>query len=1726
MSRKRRSFVLTQSFKRSERREVDGALLVRLQSLYEAGHYLDAFVLAGTAGPLQAWRGADALELASRLAGNIGNERLGRLLILRAHRDHPLSAKVGLHHAYHLLDFRGPMAAWEQAVRFEARKDISEESRADFLALRARVAAGYRDFETAEALLEAAFALRPRSPWLQVEKATILGIQEQREEALAALDEALVLRPWFRPAVQHRARLLHVLNRPGEAVEFLTRSLDVLQSAAVALQLLHLKREADDDAGMLELLERLETLSPMRSAAHQEWLAARRADALCLNRDFSSAATQAELACEDYYAGLAKRLRAATGLEKRVRLPFGFIPQGHRTCGPATLAAIAQHLGKPVTQESIVEAICYDGTYDHSERRWCESNGFAAREFKVTWDALRPLLDAGVPFALATVEVGSAHLQAVIGYDELRETLFIQDPSEPHYREVPAREFLDSYKLTGPRGLVLVPEERRSWLEKLALPEAELFDLHHVLQTALGHHRRDEAVAALEELDRRDPGGRLPLLARLALGTFDGNTLERSRTLERLLQIFPDDQRLLAWRLFALREIGRSEERLALLRRAVRLEDADPFFTKELAVELAADMRQRREVRRMFWQAHRMLPMDPSVLTEMADWEWRRARNEELLHFYRFASAVSDKNEGFARTWFSAASAFGRSEQALEWLRRRFESFGAKSGGPAITLSECLDRLDRTEEALAVLAAAIARRPDDGELLVYASRMELRCGLLDQAGAHLELARGHCPPRVWLRASAWLHDRRGERAEALRTWREVLRQEPLAVDAHEAVVDQLACLEGEDAAQKYLEGACERFPHHYGLSELLLRRLRSGATEAAEAAARRLVELHSSDPWSRRELAIILKDAGRASEALAFSQSAIDIAPDQAASHGVHASVLAALGREAEASEEFRRAIRCDVNYGWALGELVDLAHSTEAKRAALAFVREQMEEQVLNGAALHAYRRVAFPILEAGELVTQLREIWQSRPDLWEAWSILASQELDAGNKEEAERLATEATRRFPLLPAVWRDQAMLQRILGKTEESLRAIRRALDLNPDWPMAWQELARFLEESKRPGEAIERLRAGLKRLPLEEDLRLNLAGLLWRAGEREEAWALAARVAEAEPGRVAAWESLREWAPALHHEQELVDLARRITEDRPGEARSWMILASVLPLNEVEEELRAYDTAIARNPRLVDAYDLKATVLVRQGRFDAAEAVLRQGPWDGALPVPLRGRLAWLKASQGKTKEALAEMTAIVEENRDYYWGWERVAEWGEQSGEVSQWQRAARELIRLAPRDAAPYCHAAAVEFHLKNDAEAAALLERALQLEPGHSYAARRLMELRWEKRDASALEALPTLLLQGGYTLWVSRVCQTLAAAIREDAGRVRVLLPELLASPDDIRMLADLVQRAFLEGAPKLQRIFLKLLGESVSSDRIGPAFACVWVRQESKAKRWGSWKRFGAWIRRMKERADWAIVELLDQIGDSGQAAKAVPALIREHRSWLEKDTFLWGKTGYALANSHLHGEGVRWLQGGENRPDAEGWMLANLVACLRGTGRHAEASEVSLTVVRRGLRDHTWSWHVSQAAIGAAQRQDLETARNLLPLTGSEELKGGWAVTYALASSLCRVLPAPAGQARTLLAEEHQRLRALARTVPNPTAALVTEYRTSLDLMLRHSGTWMAPWKKRYPRKATVVHVRTRWLLLVVGLVVARSCGEYLRTQTPAPVQHPPYKAGAAARKP
>ncbi len=1553
--------------------------------------------------------------------------------------------------------------------------------------IRAGIAAGYRDFDTAWKLWNEAVAVYQPTAWLQVEKCSILSCEERRDEALEALDEALVMRPWFRPAVQYRARMLHLLGRREEADCFLTEAMNQIQSCAIAAQLMTLKREVDDHAGMELLADAYEKLAVLADADSNEWLAARRVDLLTLRGDFKSAAVIAANLPTEYCQELAKRLGAPGATQLRQRLPFEFVHQKHNTCAPATLAAMAHFWDRPVAMEQIADAICYDGTYDHSERAWAIANGFFAREFTVTLDAVRQLITLGVPFVLRTVEANSAHAQAMIGFDLLRETLFIQDPSEPHYREVEASEFLDRYKLTGPQGMVMVPPDRAAQINALDLPDAALYDLNHRFSSALAGYDRSTAAAALNEMEILAPEHRLVLVARMTLANFDGNEVERLQCINHLLEKFPGDPRLVHWKNIALRSMGRREERLQLLRQAVKEDNAPGILSKNLVDVLMEDARDWDEARLLAWRIHARTAGDAGCVVSLAEVLRRtqRAPVGEWLTFHRFAASLADKAENVVQTWFAHAQTQGHTDEALNWLRQRWRDYGTKSGDPALTLAQALDSMSMPE-AIDVVRSAVKTRPDDGELLIHLSRMEARVGDHTKALDLLNRAQGRCSPGQWLRVCAALHRRFGDHVKEMAVWRQILEKEPLALDAHGWIVREVAATRGQRAALDHLAEVCSRFPYHHDLAQLHIQWLREENSKLAEQEARRVAALHPTDPWALRELALILRDMGRAEDAVQPASQALAVAPDQAASHGVLGLVLASCHCEKQAIEHFQTSIRLDVNFPAAFEGLLTLSSGTAAKRESLAFIRGEMIRQVLNGNALHAYRELAFTVLSQEELLAELREIWQARPDLWEAWSVLLAQMIDSGHKQETILMAQEATQKFALTPGSWRDMALVWRAIDRPDAAIACARHVVNLNPDWTEGWCLLADYLEETGKGAEAIEELLRARTRLPLDMTIRRTLAGLFWQMDRREEAWQLAESSVQEDPGQNWAWGFMQNWAETLRKMDRLIEAAHHLTHTRPDEARSWLILAKLLPLQKISEILDALDHAIRLNPWLNDAWDFRMETLARLGRLDEAMALPAKGPWGEDLPFSLQGRLAWLRAVRGNVPEAMRQMRALLDTHRDYYWGWEMYSQWAEQCSEWEKLKLAAEEMVRLAPRSPGAHCAAADAALRLGKREEGILHLRQALHVDPSSPYAAQRLLGLYWEKRDVEGLRAASASLPTIGQSALISRVYLMLAAAFKDDLPTVRSDLAVLATHPDMMGPLLQLILEFFTNQKRKLAMVLDEALNSAAENNTIGPAFAMLWTHRETQNLRWQCWNGLARWMPRLGSRLDPAISLYLDLIGEARAAKPHVINFIQACETQLRQRGEIWGKVSYSLAASGAFQACADWLEPDYLRYDAEGWTLWNLAVSLRELQRPERAEEVCLHVVTKGIRDSTWNFHSVIVALSYAWKEDYDKALLQLKDTDiKDDVQTPVRLSMYIARALCEIMPQPPAEGRArykkFLADCNEFFLKRAVSVQDK-----SDFERAMRIMREHTGATLLPWQKPKPRTEVQPQHRTR----------------------------------------
>ena len=274
---------------------------------------------------------------------------------------------------------------------------------ANRLAFHAFVLAQMRDFEGAEPWLARAEKVAPSNVWVWVERAKVFELQDRFEDALSVLRYALMLQPWLRPTIQTSAHALVQAGRDDEALRLLAQATQHVECAWLVEQMANLQIELGQHEAARHSLERFAALSPRMEPGVLERLNAQRAEAAYLSGDHTAALAYAQQCQSPALRHFAAQLQRGPITGKRVVLPVGFVRQHHLTCAPATLATISRYYKMPAEHLRIAEEICTAGTSAYSERNWALKNGYAVREFRVTWENAQALLQRKIVFSLGTM---------------------------------------------------------------------------------------------------------------------------------------------------------------------------------------------------------------------------------------------------------------------------------------------------------------------------------------------------------------------------------------------------------------------------------------------------------------------------------------------------------------------------------------------------------------------------------------------------------------------------------------------------------------------------------------------------------------------------------------------------------------------------------------------------------------------------------------------------------------------------------------------------------------------------------------------------------------------------------------------------------------------------------------------------------------------------------------------------------------------------------------------------------------------------------------------------------------------------------------------------------------------------------------------------------------------------------------------------------------------------
>ena len=1611
----------------------------RIRSLHDAGRNREALDAAKQLGPLEFWVGGQARLLAGDIARSMGAPRLAAGLHLRAWRRSRSDYDIFAAGLKVLLERRGPWAVWERLRPLK----LPESKQAPLAVhklwlLRARVAGAFRDFETAEGFWQEAEKIAPRSPGVYVTRAALLEREERLEEALASSRRAIELNACHAGAVALTAQLLQKFERDQDSLALLKEANTRIESVPLLAQMASLQSALEQHRDALATLARLRGLSSVLEKPILQWLEGLRLQLLWRAGDVDTAVATARELGDPASLQFAERAQAAGQTGRRVQLDVPFVAQRHDTCAPATMAALGRFWNQPIDQMEVADEITYGGTFCLHQRKWLEKQGWQARPFTVTWETACALLDRGIPFELSTVEVTSGHAQAVCGYDAVQRTLLIRDPNFRHLRQVPAESFLNSYRANGPTGMVLVPLEKATLVQGLELPDERLHDLIYRVWDALEQHDREAARKATVEAQAIAPAHWLTLRANLALAHYEGNQALVLESLESLLKLFPGEPRLLLEKLSALVGQDQRDERLGLLARTCEQPRPHPLFYVSYAKELSQDAREHAQA--LYWarRAMRLGEMNGGMSC-LAGLLWRRGQFEEALEIYRFTTCLADTQEQTARQYFNAARYLNRTDQALQFLRSRFERFGRKSPFPAISLCTMLQNLGRQAEARDVLASAKKLLPENADLDSFAAETALSSGQLDEARACLDRAQGRISAINWQRVSGRIAQQRGDLATALATWREMLAADPHSADAHAAVAQLLAELNGRPAALRHLQQACTDFPWHVQLHKIWFSWQQADDLLASEPIVDRLLALTPRDAEAHRQKARILTARGNFAQALQSAETAIQLDPTHPQSHACRARVLFAQNQLAPAQDSFRRAISLGVDYGEFMAELLRCCNTAFERRLAVDFIRGQLTDHVVHGDGILAFRDLARGNLAPQELLKSLRQLAAQRPDLWQAWLALIHELAAQGEHNEALKLARSAVEKLPEAGPLWEELALLHRQVGNEKAELEAREKVLQLNPGDAGALWGLAGALDRLKQSQRAKSLLEEALLLQPRLSSARLLLAQILRSEEKRDHALEHLKQVIRFAPENEQAWGLLSQWAPSL-----TLETAQQLSEKRRDDPAVWLRLARLqMAANNIDPALAAVDQALLLDPRSVEAHDLRICLLLEAARLDEALAACQAKPWGTSLPPMLQARYATVLHARGENDAAVATLEKALEETPNLLWGWRLLGSWHLEAGRRAEAEALAQKLLEIGAHDADSYFWVAQMKLGGKETAEGVDLLERALELNPNHLPARVRLMYAQLGTNQFNALNETLRHLQRMGAPDWVCVAQIGLALKQRSlpEAFRHLSRLFDLPFAED--RAVLNAVRELKEQGAAvALEPLLRRQLAKNPPRSIFGQLWLEVCLKQCRLPRAREILKRCPA--RELRRRAIQCWMDGLPSVPEkkfpgNRLARRTFLSDLRRFektdREWFRTNATAWSSYGAALINLRLYGAASRWYADWKQRQSLQRWSLFNIMNTLVSQQRYSEAMEAGTRALAQPATERAAQTSLMLAWLEATSGQPDKAQQRLTGMEPSQ-LQPLWRIILEIVQATVRSACAPADQQKAVTRAEWNKLRA------------------------------------------------------------------------------------------
>jgi predicted O-linked N-acetylglucosamine transferase (SPINDLY family) len=419
-----------------------------------------------------------------------------------------------------------------------------------------------------------------------------------------------------------------------------------------------------------------------------------------------------------------------------------------------------------------------------------------------------------------------------------------------------------------------------------------------------------------------------------------------------------------------------------------------------------------------------------------------------------------------------------------------------------------------------------------------------------------------------------------------------------------------------------LDPASAEVHNHLGRAEI-------DGRQAARAVAslREALRLRPAYPEAHFNLGVAYQALGREDEALAEYRECVRLGPD-------HAEALNALGRLLsrrdelkEAAELLERAVRARPGYSEACTNLSWAYSEMGQHEKALACAEEALRDNSGRAEAHDARGKALLGLGRGAEAAASFARAVELKPGLLSAHCNLGAALLHLRCFAEAEAFLLGAHKRFPKSTDLLTKLARARIQQGKWEESARASRQALAINPWWSTAYCDLGHALVNLKQPVEAALALREGLRLNPGFAEGHCDLGIALADQSREAEALQPLLEAVRLKPDLAVAFTHLGRCYLRLEKAEEAREAFETAVRLNPRDARAFGGLASTfLELGRNEESLACYRKSLELDPHNASTHSKMLLALHRPAGVDPEEIFREHRRWQarhaGHLPPP------------------------------------------------------------------------------------------------------------------------------------------------------------------------------------------------------------------------------------------------------------------------------------------------------------------------------------------------------------------------------------------------------------------------------------------------------------------------------------------------------------------------